>query len=107
MNSEPLSESMPWSRKGSVCRIASSACCTACWPRPRTARVSTQVVWMSVRFRECANSPSPESPQWATRSISVKPGTVTSHRSVRRGMWCFRSVPGFVRPYRPVAPGRR
>ena len=60
MNSEPLSESMPWSRKGSVCRIASSACCTACWPRPRTARVSTQVVWMSVRFRECANSPSPD-----------------------------------------------
>ncbi len=53
---------------------------------PVAARVSTQVVWMSVRFRECANFPSPESPQWATRSISVKPGTVTSHRSVRSGM---------------------
>ena len=77
MNSEPLSESMPWSRKGEVWRISSSAGHPVC-PLPRTARVSIQVVWMSVRLREWANSPSPQSPEWETRSISVKPGTVTS-----------------------------
>ncbi len=82
MNSEPLSESMPRSRKGSACRSSASAPCTAAWPLPRTAAVSTQVVWMSVRLSECTNSPSPKLPQWATRSISVKPGMVTSQRSV-------------------------
>jgi hypothetical protein len=45
---------------------------------PSTARVSTQVVWMAVAFKEWANSPSARWPAWATRSISVNPGTVTS-----------------------------
>ena len=34
MNSEPLSESIPWRRKGSVWRIASRACCTRAAPGP-------------------------------------------------------------------------
>ena len=35
--------------------------------------------------RECPDSPSAESPQRATRSITLEPRTVTSPRSVRRG----------------------
>jgi hypothetical protein len=52
---------------------------------------------MSVWFREWRNPPSPDSPDCATRSTSVKPDTAISHRSVRRGMWCFKSVPGLSR----------
>ena len=100
MNSEPLSESMPLRAKGSTVRISSSACCTPAWPLPMTARVSTHVVWMSVRLREWRNSPSAHSPEWETRSTSVKPGVCTAQCSVRSGMWCLRSVPGLVRPYR-------
>jgi len=99
MNSDPLSESIPCRRNGNCCRMWSSASWTTCWLLPMTARVSTQVVWMSVRFNECMNSPSARSPECATKSISVKPGTWTSQRSVFSGIWCFRSVPGFVRPY--------
>ncbi len=40
---------------------------------------------MSVTFSECANSPSPRPPAWATRSVSVKPGVLTSQRSVLTG----------------------
>jgi hypothetical protein len=53
---------------------------------------------MSVRLSEWRDSPSAHSPEWATKSTSVKPGVVVAQRSVRSGMWCFRSVPGFVRP---------
>jgi hypothetical protein len=60
-------------RKGNASRSSASARCTATWLFRRTAVVSTQVVWMSVRLSECPNSPSPRLPQWATRSISVKP----------------------------------
>jgi hypothetical protein len=81
-----LSESMPRSGKGSAWRISSSAAQMARWVLPCTARVSTQVVWMSVRLSEKRQSGSPSAPVWATRAISVKPGVVTSHRSVRSGM---------------------
>src|SRR2546426_4918474 len=57
MNSEPLSESMPRNRKGSAWRSSSSAVWTTIWLLPSTAAVSTHVVWMSVRFSECTNSP--------------------------------------------------
>jgi hypothetical protein len=43
-------------------------------PLPSTARVSTQVVWMSVRFSEWQQSPEAELPACETRSTSVKPG---------------------------------
>ena len=78
MNSEPLSESIPRRRKGRACRTSSKAAWTRPSLRPRTARVSTHVVWMSVTFSEWANSPSARWPAWATKSSSVKPGTVTS-----------------------------
>ena len=39
-----------------------------------------------------------ELPEWATRSISVKPGVATFQRSVLMGMWCLSKVPGLVRP---------
>jgi len=54
---------------------------------------------MSVKLIECANSPSAQDPECDTRSISPHPGSSTSHRSVRTGIWCLSSVPGFVRPY--------
>jgi hypothetical protein len=42
MNSEPLSEPMPYRGKGSAWRISSSAWRTPSWPLPSTARVSVQ-----------------------------------------------------------------
>src|SRR5437899_9972650 len=54
---------------------------------------------MSVRFREWANSPSPEFPECATRSISLNPGEFTSHLSLFTGMGCCNREPGLVRPY--------
>ena len=54
---------------------------------------------MSVRFREWANSPSPEFPECDTRSISLNPGEFTSHLSLFTGMGCCNREPGLVRPY--------
>jgi hypothetical protein len=81
-------------------RSSSGAALTKRWPLLRTARDSTQPVWISVRLRDWANSPSAESPEWETKSISVKSGVVTFRCSVRTGMWCLSKVPGLVRPYR-------
>ncbi len=77
---------MPQSANGSASRIVSSPSRTRTWLFPSTARVSTQALWISTTFSECANSPSAQSPLWLTRSISVKPGAATSQRSVFSGM---------------------
>jgi hypothetical protein len=98
MNSEPLSQSNPRNAKGSVCSTSWMAARTAAWLRPRTARDSVQVLWMSVTFRVCPNSPAPELPECETRSISVNPGQRTSQLSVLIAIWCFSSKPGLVRP---------
>src|SRR5919106_5040187 len=55
---------------------------------------------MSVTLSEWMNSPFSELPEWETRSVSVKPGVLTSQESVLMGMWCLSKVPGLVRPYR-------
>ena len=98
MNSEPLSESRPRRVNGSAARSSSTMRWMPAAPLPSTAPVSTQAVWISVRLSEWMNSPSAALPEWLTKSTSAKPGVVTAQASVLMGMWCFRRVPGLVRP---------
>ena len=54
---------MPNSLKGRACSMSCMALSTPIWLFPITARLSTQVVWMSVTLSECRNSPEAELPE--------------------------------------------
>jgi putative transposase len=56
-----------------------------------------QPVLISVKVVVHQKLPDMEPPQWATLSISVHPGPLTSHGPVRRGTWALR-VPSPPRP---------
>src|SRR5258708_6868039 len=99
MNSLPLSESMPRKGNGNRPRASRRAWKTVCWPRLRSATHSVQPVATSVTVRLCRYSPRVVLPQCTTRSISVQPGSASSHSAkVRIGIALLRSVPGLVVP---------
>src|SRR5258708_1225473 len=94
-NSLPLSESGPRILNGSSSWTRRSAASTV-WARlSRRPAQLTQPVATSTSVSVYRNGPAPVQPQWATRSTSTKPGTVSLQAAkVLMATWCFSRVPG-------------
>jgi len=108
MNSPPLSESMPRMGKGNegvACLIAATQNASLL---PMKAAQMVHPVATSVIVSVLMYSPRALPPQWATRSISRKPG-MSSFQSanVRMGIWCLRqlAVTSCLRPVPRMPPG--
>src|SRR5215468_870289 len=97
MNSEPLSLSSPRRGTGNRPRISCRAALTRLCPFPQIGCSSTQPVAISTAHRVCKKNPLLSAPQWATRSISRKPGWASFQSAkVRRGICCLSQLPGCV-----------